>query len=42
MDEIVAQEAPARGFREDLAREYLTRHIVFELAERDYTGLEPI
>ena len=29
-------EAPARGVSEELAREYLTQHIVFELGERDY------
>ncbi len=40
VNEIVAREAPARRIGEDLAREYLTRHIVFELAERDYAGLD--
>ena len=38
MDDIVASEAPARGVTEELAREYLTQHIVFELGERDYAG----
>ena len=36
---IAKMEAPARGISEDLAREYLTRHIVFELGEREYQGL---
>lgn len=40
IDEIARTEAPARGVTEALAREYLTRHIVFELADRDYAGLE--
>jgi len=40
IDEIVRSEAPARGVTEELAREYLTRHIVFELGDRDYAGLD--
>jgi chorismate dehydratase len=40
LHEIAAREAPARGITEELAREYLTRHIVFELSERDYAGLD--
>ena len=40
LDEIAARESPLRGIPEDLAREYLTRHIVFELGERDYAGLD--
>jgi predicted solute-binding protein len=39
MDDIVAAEAPARQFEPDLVRRYLTRHIVFELGERDYEGM---
>jgi predicted solute-binding protein len=39
IDEIVRAEAPIRGVTEELAREYLTRHLVFELSERDYAGL---
>jgi chorismate dehydratase len=39
VDEIVAAEAPARQFSEDLVRRYLTRHIVFELGEKDYEGM---
>jgi chorismate dehydratase len=39
MDDLVSREAPVRGVTEELAREYLTRHIVFELGERDYAGL---
>ena len=30
----------ARGFGEDVIREYLTRHIVHELSERDYRGMD--
>jgi chorismate dehydratase len=37
--DIARQEAPARGVTEELAYEYLTRHIVFELGERDQAGL---
>ena len=40
VDEIVKHEAPRRGLSESLVREYLTRHIVFELTERDYAGLD--
>lgn len=40
IDEIVAQEAAARGFPAGLVREYLTRHIVHELGPRDYEGME--
>jgi chorismate dehydratase len=39
MDEIVRQQSPVRGITEQLAREYLTRHIVFELNDRDHEGL---
>lgn len=39
MDEIVRQQAPIRGITMQLAREYLTRHIVFELNARDHEGL---
>jgi chorismate dehydratase len=40
MDEIVPHEAPQRALSESLVREYLTRHIVFELGEREYAGLD--
>jgi hypothetical protein len=40
MDALVKQQAPVRGITEALARQYLTQHIVFELGERDYAGLE--
>ena len=40
IEEIVAAEAPRRGFPPDLVREYLTRHIVHELGPRDYEGME--
>lgn len=39
-DEIARAESPARGFPESMIRKYLTEHIVFELGERDYQGLE--
>ncbi|HTB15769.1 MAG TPA: menaquinone biosynthesis protein [Bryobacteraceae bacterium] len=40
MDEIVRGQSPIRGITEQLAREYLTRHIVFELDGRDHEGLD--
>ena len=40
MDEIVARAVPERGFGEELVREYLTSHIVYELGERHRQGLE--
>jgi chorismate dehydratase len=40
VDEIVATESANRGFAPELVREYLTRHIVHELDERDYRGME--
>jgi predicted solute-binding protein len=40
MDEIVARASAERGFPEALVREYLTRHIVFELGDRHQAGLE--
>jgi predicted solute-binding protein len=39
IDEIVREQAPLRGITPELAREYLTRHIVFELNARDHEGL---
>jgi chorismate dehydratase len=39
MDQIVVEQAPLRGVTPQLAREYLTRNIVFELTERDHEGL---
>jgi predicted solute-binding protein len=39
IEDIVRQEHPKLGISEDLAREYLTRNIVFELKEREYAGL---
>jgi chorismate dehydratase len=39
MDEIVKRAARERGFSEALAREYLTRHIVFELSPKHLKGL---
>ena len=39
IDEIVREEAPRRGVPAELARDYLTRHIVHELGEREYQGL---
>jgi chorismate dehydratase len=40
IEEIVASEAASRGFAPTLVREYLTRHIVHELAARDYEGMD--
>jgi chorismate dehydratase len=40
MDDIVAMAVRERGFREDLAREYLTEHIVYELGPRHRQGLD--
>ena len=37
--EIVREEAAPRGISQELARDYLTRRIVFELGERDYQGM---
>lgn len=40
IDEIVRHEAPRRALPESLVRAYLTRHILFELGEREYAGLD--
>jgi chorismate dehydratase len=40
IDEIVKAESPARGFDEAMVRRYLTEHIVFELGDRDYAGMQ--
>jgi predicted solute-binding protein len=40
IEEIVRLEAPRRGFSPELARDYLTRHIVHELGPRDYQGMD--
>lgn len=40
MDEIVETAVRERGFGEALVREYLTRHIVYELGSRHREGLE--
>ena len=39
IDEIVAAEAAGRGLAPEVARHYLTRHIVHELGPRDYQGM---
>jgi predicted solute-binding protein len=39
LDEIVLQAAAERGFPAAVAREYLTRHIVYQLSERHLRGL---
>ena len=39
LDEIVKVDGAARGIPEELAREYLTRHIVNELGPAEYAGL---
>ncbi len=38
--DIARIEAPSRGVTEALALRYVTHHIVYELGERDYQGLE--
>jgi predicted solute-binding protein len=40
IEEIVAAEAPRRGFPPEVVREYLTRHVVHELGPREYEGME--
>lgn len=40
LEDIVRSEHAKRQITEDLAREYLTRHIVFELGEAEYQGLD--
>jgi predicted solute-binding protein len=40
IDEIVASEAPRRGFPPDFVEEYLTRRIVNELGPREYQGMD--
>jgi predicted solute-binding protein len=40
IDEIVLRASVERGFAEDTARAYVTRHIVYELSERHHAGLE--
>ncbi len=40
MEEIVRKAVAERGFPEDLARNYLTRHIVYRLSARHLAGLE--
>ena len=39
IDDIAREEHSKLGITETLAREYLTRNIVFELGEREYAGL---
>jgi chorismate dehydratase len=39
IEEIVASEAPRRGFAPELVREYLSRCIVHELGPREYEGM---
>jgi chorismate dehydratase len=40
MEEIVAAESAARGFKPGVVREYLTRYIVHELGDREYEGMQ--
>ena len=40
IDTIVSDEAPRRNISRDLAREYLTRHIAFELGPREREGMD--
>jgi len=40
LDDIIRVEAAQRGIRPELARDYLTRHIICELRAAEYQGLE--
>ncbi len=40
MDDIVAQEAAARGFAPAFVRDYLARNVVFDLGESELRGLD--
>lgn len=40
IDEIAREQAPIRRVTRELAHEYLTRHIIFELDDRDHQGLD--
>jgi predicted solute-binding protein len=40
LDEIVDAESRERGLPAGLVRHYLTRHIVFELGDREYQGMQ--
>jgi predicted solute-binding protein len=40
IEEIVASEAPRRGFPPEFVRDYLTRRIVNELGPREYQGMD--
>jgi predicted solute-binding protein len=40
IEDIVRMESSARDFPEPSVREYLTRHIRFELSERHYSAIE--
>lgn len=39
IEDIVREQSPIRGITPEMAREYLTRNIVFELGPRDHEGL---
>lgn len=39
-EDIARLEGPSRGISEELALRYVTHHIVYELGERDYQGLD--
>jgi len=39
LDDIIRVEAAQRGIRPELARDYLTRHIICELGAEEYQGL---
>jgi chorismate dehydratase len=40
LEDIIRLEAPSRGVRPELAREYLSRHIICDLGPAEYEGLE--
>lgn len=39
-EDIARAEGPSRGVSEELALRYVTHHIVYELGDRDYKGLD--
>jgi predicted solute-binding protein len=40
LEDMVQAEAPPRGVSLDLARDYFTKHIVYQLTDRDHAGMD--
>jgi predicted solute-binding protein len=40
IDDMIRAEAPPRGVSLELARDYFTKHIVYELNDRDHAGMD--